>query len=122
MLALIGAQAEATPSVEPESDADIVVLARRLDSWRGRARERNGELECQIIRSSGDRDVDQIGCNAMTICITQLRPTLALHGSERNRTRRRALQIAANQALSNCVRSQRQTQLEALGDRRAGIE
>ncbi|MEQ1510719.1 MAG: hypothetical protein ABL909_10020, partial [Sphingopyxis sp.] len=92
LVALIGAQAEVAPSVDPESEADIVVLARRLDSWRGRARERNGALECQSIQTSGDRDVDQIGCNAMIICMTQLRPTLALPGSERNRNRRRALQ------------------------------
>ena len=57
----------------------------------------------------------------MITCLTQLRPTLALSRAEQNRNRRRELQARANKVLTDCFGTQRQTLLEALSDRRAGI-
>ena len=45
LLALTATQTGVAATVEPETEADIVVLARRLGNWRGRTRERNGELD-----------------------------------------------------------------------------
>ena len=75
VLALLAVQAPpADPGAQAQfADQDIVVEANRLDMWRGEASFARKTPRCKTIRSTGDRLIDRIGCDAMTQCIVQTR-------------------------------------------------
>ena len=72
---LAAAPAEEPPEVPPQQD--IVVLSKKLDAVRFRwdAHDDHGVWRmtvCDIVRSSGDRDVDAITCRATEACLPTL--------------------------------------------------
>ncbi len=73
LTALALTQAEAA-TVEPPVDNEIVVLGNKLRDWRGSWRVRDGVVKCKTKRSTGDREIDAIGCGAMVTCMTPLVP------------------------------------------------
>ena len=65
---------QTSPGVEAQTaEQDIVVQANRLDLWRGEASFAGKTPRCKTLRSTGDRRIDRIGCDAMTQCILQTR-------------------------------------------------
>jgi len=81
VLALAAAQTPAAaqaPAVEltPQQEEEIVVLGRRLATWRGDARFTKGRYECKTKRSSGNPAIDRLACSAMTQCMAQVQPTV----------------------------------------------
>lgn len=69
-LALVAAQ----PAVDAPADDEIVVMGNKLRDWRGSWRVRDGVVKCKTKRSTGDREIDAIGCGAMVTCMTPLVP------------------------------------------------
>jgi hypothetical protein len=72
LMMLTAAQAGPAPvdSLESQPSADIVVIGRRARAvrWDWRV-DKGGRLtKCKITRSSGDKDIDQIGCEATRRC------------------------------------------------------
>lgn len=64
-------------AVAPESE--IVVLARKLEATRfvWKASDKSGAWKmtrCKVKQSSDDREIDALGCQAVTLCL----PTLPL--------------------------------------------
>jgi hypothetical protein len=68
------ALAAAQPAAEPPAGDEIVVMANKLRDWRGTWRVRDGAVTCKTKRSTGDRAIDAIGCDAMVTCMTPLVP------------------------------------------------
>ena len=69
------APVEAAPDLPPQQE--IVVLSKKLDAVRFRwnATEDHGVrtlASCEIVRSSGDKDVDTITCRATEACLPVL--------------------------------------------------
>lgn len=73
LTALALTQVEA-PAAEPPIDNEIVVLGNKLRDWRGSWRVRDRVMKCKTKRSTGDRAIDAVGCNAMVTCMTPLAP------------------------------------------------
>jgi hypothetical protein len=68
------ALAAAQPAAEPPVVDEIVVMGNKLRDWRGTWRVRDGVVKCKTKRSTGDREIDAIGCGAMVNCMTPLVP------------------------------------------------
>lgn len=68
LLALAVQTAPAVETGTPE-EREIVVIGRQLRNWRGTWRLRGGKVACKTVTSTGDAEIDRIGCQAMISCI-----------------------------------------------------
>jgi hypothetical protein len=72
-LFLLAAQATApaaTPRpIDPKVAAQVPVIAGKLEQWRGAWGAVGGKLACKTIRSSGDEEIDALGCASMIACV-----------------------------------------------------
>lgn len=68
------ALAATQPAVEAPAEDEIVVMGNKLRTWRGTWRVSDGVVKCKTKRSTGDREIDAIGCSAMVTCMTPLVP------------------------------------------------
>lgn len=60
-------------SPPPAQDGeDIVVMGKRLDTWRGQYRVRGGQVICRTTKSTRDAEIDAIGCAALVTCLTPI--------------------------------------------------
>ena len=118
--ALVQAQLAVPPARrQAETQEEVVVIAQRLADWRNRMRELpDGSIQCTTVRSSGDREVDQLGCSAMVHCYTQLRPAFVSASQQRRGRRMPAAGHPLDQQLSACVRDQHDRLTAALAERR----
>lgn len=70
------AAASATPPPLPtfvtapseEVAEEIVVIGRKLETWKGGLSAQDGQLSCRTNRSTGDKEIDGIRCGAMLRC------------------------------------------------------
>ena len=100
MLLLIAAQQPA-PAAEATESEEIVVIGRRARGvrWDWRV-NRAGQLAmCRITRSSGDPEIDQIGCEATRQCA--------------------ASGVRGGRAMRSCIVPLRERLIVALAERRA---
>ncbi len=115
---LLAAAAFIQPSEAPraaEIEEEIVVVGNRLKAWRGRITPAGTGLRCVTATSSGDAEVDRIGCGAMVTCFTRDRATLT---AEASRRRQPTEQSAAFRAMGLCVRDYHDAATAALAERR----
>lgn len=70
------ALAAVQPVAEPAVDNEIVVIGNKLRDWRGNWRMRKGVLSCKTTRSTGDKAIDALGCDAMVACIAPIAPQI----------------------------------------------
>ena len=95
------------------------MIGNKLKAWRARVRSEEGQVRCAIVKSTGDTEVDAIGCRALLTCTTQIRPQLdAMTNRKLNRTARRAAQAQAEGRLGPCLTSERSRLIEELAERR----
>ena len=117
LLALALAQTAA-----PDARAqDVVVIGQRLKTWRASWRSRKGKVSCAIKQSSGDREVDAIGCAAMTECAAPIEPRALALAKDKTMTAdaRKRAQEAINSDMGRCMIARRDTLIVELADRRA---
>jgi len=119
MLLLALLQATAAP-VPANADEDIVVIARKLNSWRGKIATTPLGTRCTTKVSTGDREIDQVGCTAMERCWPDILPRMkAAHAKGVAKDERARLEAEATAAFTACAKPQRATLIEALRARRA---
>ncbi len=116
-LALAAAQPAAETTAEPPADNEITVVANRLRDWAGRWKLRKGAIACKTTRSTGDKAIDAIGCNALVQCLTPLAPQFAALekaklSQEETASRARALHDEAK--VWECVTDRRSDAIAAL--------
>ena len=120
MLAMLAAALLTTlqaPAMPPT--ADVVVMGEKLKHWRASVRERKGRMVCTTKTSTGDRELDAIGCNAMATCLTELKPRLnATLDKTLAAADRKSLRDAVDRDLFTCVTTNRDTAAAALAERR----
>ena len=78
-LLLLSAQAApaATPrEIDPKVAAQVPVIAGKLEQWRGAWAAADGKLACRTVRSSGDEEIDALGCASMLACVRPAYPEL----------------------------------------------
>jgi hypothetical protein len=117
---LLQAQAAAPPANLPaEAQQEIVVIGQRLAQWRNGVRELpNGAIQCTTVRSSGDREVDQLGCSAMSVCYREVQPALTAARQRQARDRMPAAGHPIYRQLGACVRTQNDLLTAQLAERR----
>lgn len=116
-IALQAAMAEPGFSV----DQEIVVTAKRLDKWQGKFLLRGEKFKCKTSRSTGDKGIDAIGCNAIRQCLVPLQPRLTESDDKAlGDDRRRELKKAIFDDLGACVKETRKTMVaEFVSQRKA---
>lgn len=77
ILAQVGASAGVdTSKVDPKVAAEVPKIAEKLRNWRGTWAAVDGKLACKTVKTSGDEDVDKIGCLATLTCVKPAYPEL----------------------------------------------
>ena len=116
-LALAAAQPAAEPSAEPTPDNEITVTANKLRAWQGRWKLRKGAITCKTTRSTGDKLVDAIGCDAMVRCFQPLAPqwsALSEAKLPKAEANRRADALMKEAKVGECVVARREAGIAAL--------
>lgn len=119
MIPLIGtlALAAAQPVAEPPVENEIEVIGNKLRDWRGKWRMRKGVGTCKTKRSTGDKAIDAVGCEAMVQCFQPIAERWeAINEAKLSRSEMNgqldALFKSAN--VGDCVRDRRDAGIDAL--------
>lgn len=100
MLMLLAGQTAPEASVAEE----MVVIGQRLRTWRGRITPAGAALRCVTTTSTGDAEIDRLGCSAMVACFTPMRPRMEASADRRRAAaERRAIARAVEHELGPCL-------------------
>ena len=114
----------AAPAAAPasaEAANEIVVIARKLRNWRGQLEQVDGALACRTKKSSGDRAVDAIGCEAMVACYTPLQPELnRIAAADLGRAEKKRRLAEGAQSAVPCLEQHHDAGVARLAAQRAG--
>lgn len=117
LLLMVAIPQDAPPAVGDE----IVVIGERMKAWRAGIRFRNGKATCTIRTSTGDAEIDRVGCDSMTQCFEAMKPRFdATQDKALSRVDRKQRLDEANQDLTTCVKDKRGDMIAELAARRAG--
>jgi hypothetical protein len=110
------ALAAAEPAAEPPVENEITVIGNKLRDWRGKWRTRKGVVSCKTTRSTGDKAIDAIGCNAMVQCIAPVAKQWAALDSKlpKDEINRRANAMLEEAGIGECVAARREAGIAAL--------
>ena len=117
--ALITAALQTTAAPVPEVQRDIVVIGAKLTEFRTRVWSKDGKMFCRTKKSTGDKDIDAIGCTSAATCMADLRPRLVASAD-------RKLPAAERKRLANevgrdwytCTMAKREGMIAELAERR----
>jgi hypothetical protein len=115
------ALAAAEPVAEPPAGNEIEVIGRRLRKWRGSWNLIGDAIGCQTTRSSGDKAVDAIGCNAVVDCMQPLAPQWKALTEARlpdHELKSKANALLQEAGISECVAAKREAGIAALAEQR----
>jgi hypothetical protein len=112
--------AQAAPPPAPGAD-DIVVIGEKLKGWKGRVSDTIGIHSCRTTQSTGDKEIDTIGCRVLTDCFVPMKPQMiaAARAAGRDAEKRKAAQAPLNAEMTACFKERRTALIEDLLDRRA---
>lgn len=111
------ALAASVPVAEPE----ITVIGRKLATWRGNWAVKRGQAQCRTRKSTGDREIDALGCAAMLLCVPKFQDQFqALADAKLPKVAFEAQAAPINKQLGGCLETERSAGIAALADRRAG--
>ena len=105
----------------PAADAhEVVVIGPRLErAFKANVRFRADGPQCKIGTSTGDAEIDRIGCRALEVCFPPFQSRFA---ATRDRaikpSTRKVMQGALNQELTACFKRERTDGIAALVARR----
>lgn len=111
-LILVLAQGAAAPApaqeIDPRVAEQVPIVAAKLNHWRGAWGVVNGKLGCETVRSSGDEEIDALGCAAMLACIRPAYPELKKINDGSAAVEEKKRQMAAKLAtLEPCMKARR---------------
>lgn len=104
----------------PDRATEVTVIGQRLRNWRGTVRSQGGKVACQTQTSTGDKEIDAIGCTALTACSTPMESRLIALAKDKTltRTARKTAQARINAELGRCMAKRHDAMIQALADRR----
>lgn len=116
LLALLVATTPLTPiSPPPEVAQEIIVMGKKLKTWKGGVSKVGGRMVCKTRKSSGDRALDAIRCGAMLSCMKPLEPRIdAVMRSGLARSEKTRQFTALTSGLAPCAQSQEEAAIEQL--------
>ena len=109
LILLLAAQtALLEPAPEPAVDQDIIVVARKLERWKGRFSQRGNVTKCKTTVSSGDKEIDAVGCDALRLCLSPMMPRIqASDDKSLGKERQIALKKVIGDELVACAKATR---------------
>ncbi|QDH33551.1 hypothetical protein [Porphyrobacter sp. YT40] len=116
-MALSLAFAAAQPVAEPPVDHEIEVIANKLRTWRGNWKLSKGAVTCKTKRSTGDKAIDAIGCDAMVQCIAPIAPQFVALGEQKlpkDEMNQRANALVEEAGIGDCIFSRREAGISSL--------
>ena len=117
-LSLLIGVATATTALPTPND-EIVVMGHKLDRWSGKFEIRGARRKCSTKTSSGDPEIDAVGCQAFLTCADQYQPeTDASDERGIDPSTRRARKEALIAHMRDCIADQRVVLLTQLNERR----
>ena len=119
MLLALALQAAPAPPPNPEVQRDIVVIGAKLKNFTTRVYSKDGKMFCQTKRSTGDKEIDAIGCTAAATCMTELRPRIIASVDRKlPRAERKRLNDLAGRDFYACTMARRDALIADLAERR----
>lgn len=116
---LIGALLVAQASGGPGVAAEAVVITGKLKKWTARYEVRGASSVCRTKTSSGDGEVDAIGCAAFNRCLAPLQSRIDASDAKAVPNReRKAMKSAIKADLSSCTTRTRDQLVAELAERR----
>lgn len=118
--ALVLAQGAAAPAgVDPKVAEQVPLIAGKLAEWRGTWAAVGGKLACRTVRSTGDEEIDKIGCFATLTCVKPAYPELKAiaDGSEPEGVKETRMRARLAE-LQPCLKRQRGQGIAALALKR----
>jgi hypothetical protein len=99
---------------------EIVVIGQKLKTWRGVIKTRKGIPTCKTRKSSGDKAIDAIGCDAMMACWLPQQDNLSnLKMTSLNKAEFDSLSKPIFEKIGTCLVEKREDGIAALASRRA---
>jgi hypothetical protein len=104
----------------PDRATEVTVIGQRLRAWRGTVRSQGGKVACRTQRSTGDKEIDAIGCTALTACSTPMEGRLIALAQDKSLSppARKTAQAKINAELGRCMAKRHDAMIQALADRR----
>jgi hypothetical protein len=122
MLILMTALLVAQQATVESQQKEIVVVGQRLSHWTGKYAIRGSKLRCITKTSSGDRDIDALGCGAFDACADQLASRIAATDEKTlPKEVRVSMKESVERDLSICVAEKRVVLIRELAKHRQGI-
>ena len=121
LLTMQGTQDPAeTAAHEEAKQNEIVVIGDKLKNWTAKVRSKDGKWTCKTTRSTGDVQIDAIGCDAMTFCMKATEMAVEMQAIQQlKRKERKARQKALNKAFGSCTFEKRADMINELAARRS---
>ena len=107
--------------VDPKVAAQVPVIAGKLQQWRGTWAAVDGKLACKTVKTSGDEEIDKIGCFATLTCVKPAYPELkAIADGKGTKEEKQARMKAKLATLDPCLKQNRGQGIAALALKRGG--
>lgn len=123
-LILILAQAlpaGAPANVDPKVAAEVPKITEKLRQWRGTWAAVDGKLACRTVKTSGDEEIDKIGCFSTLTCVKPAYPELKAIADGKGTEADKQTKIRAKLAtLQPCLSQHRGQGIATLALKRGG--
>lgn len=104
------------------TEQKILVIAQKLKNWRGEWKQKKGVNVCKTRKSTGDKQIDLVGCEALLACASKFGPDLQrIAESTKNKKEFSERSKPIYDEMGKCVFSEREKGIAALADKRAGV-
>jgi hypothetical protein len=111
------ALAATQPVAELPVENEIEVVGKRLRNWSGSWKLRKGALVCKTRRSTGDKAIDAIGCDAIRACLTpHIAKWQAINDADvpREEAQRQFDALMRNNGVYDCIFAEREARIASL--------
>jgi hypothetical protein len=109
--------------IDPKVAAQVPKIAAKLQQWRGGWGAVGDKLACKTVKSSGDEEIDAIGCYATLSCVKPAYPELkAIADGKGTEDEKKAKMRAKLDGLQTCMKQYRGQGIAALALKRGGAK
>ena len=120
ILLALGMQFATDPKTAPSDE--ILVIGQKQKYWRGYLKYKKDIPSCKTTRSTGDKAIDQIGCDAMMACFPEHRSALAsLAEQHKKQSNFDAAAKPIYAEMGECLVGKRDRGISELADKKLGI-
>ncbi len=108
VLAQAAVPAGAPANIDPKVAAQVPVITEKLHQWRGGWGAIDNKLACKTVKTSGDEEIDKIGCYAVLSCVKPAYPALkAIADAKADEADKKARMRAKLATLEPCMKQYR---------------